>query len=252
MRKDHHFLFPFQAQRGDPILSCFISSLIRLNSSLPERRSILQIMTKYVMLQCPNSNCNFRFPSEIDNYSIYCPLCGEKLKINEYDLDNGYAHFTKNSAIHLECALDNVRSSYNVGSILRTASAFSLDHLYLCGFTPTPDLSKVKKTSLGAEIHIPWSHEPNALTLVRQKKVQFYRIYAIEASESADSLVKLDKTIMESPILFILGNEIFGVDPEIRALSDAVLQIPITGYKKSLNVSTAFAISLFYFSTALL
>lgn len=209
-------------------------------------------MTKYVMLQCPNIKCNFRFPAEIDNYGIYCPICGEKLVIHEYDLDNGYAHFTEKQAVHLECALDNIRSSYNVGSIFRTASAFSLDHLYLCGFTPTPDQPKVKKTSLGAETHVPWSHESNALILLHQKKAQSYQIYSIEASESANSLVNFGKTTMESPILFILGNEIFGIDPEIRAISDAVLQIPITGYKKSLNVSTAFAISLFYFSTALM
>ncbi len=205
-------------------------------------------MAKYVILQCSNAECNFRFPAEINNYGIYCPICGNKLSIQEFDLDNGYAQLIEKPTFRLECVLDNIRSSYNVGSIFRTASAFSLYHLYLCGFTPTPDQRKVKKTSLDAESHVPWSHEPNALSLVKQKKEQSYQIYSIEASQTAGSLVDLKEKSLESPILFILGNENFGIDPEIRTISDAVLQIPITGYKKSLNVSTAFAIALFHFS----
>ncbi len=205
-------------------------------------------MAKYVILQCSNAECNFRFPAEINNYGIYCPICGNKLSIQEFDLDNGYAQFIEKPTFRLECVLDNIRSSYNVGSIFRTASAFSLYHLYLCGFTPTPDQPKVKKTSLDAETHVPWSHEPNALALVQQKKAQSFQIYSIEASQTAGSLVDLKEKSLESPILFILGNENFGIDPEIRTISDAVLQIPITGYKKSLNVSTAFAIALFHFS----
>ena len=206
-------------------------------------------MAKFVILQCSNIQCNFRFPAAMNNYGIYCPICGEKLNVFDYKLDNGYAQFIKKPSINLECALDNIRSSYNVGSILRSASAFSLDHLYLCGFTPTPEQPKVKKTSLSAENHVPWSHEPNTLTLVQQKKAQSYQIISIEASESAISLVDFKKPAPQKTILLVLGNEIFGIDPEIRTISDAILQIPITGYKKSLNVSTAFAITLFYFST---
>lgn len=205
-------------------------------------------MTKYIILQCPNPQCNFRFPVETENYGIYCPLCGEQLLVNEYSLDNGYAQFYKKSSIHLECAIDNVRSSYNVGSIFRSASAFSLKHLYLCGFTPTPDQLKVKKTSLGAEFLVPWSHQLNAIPLLEQKRTNGYRIYSIEASLTATSLLNYTVNTPENKVLIVLGNEIFGIDPEIRQLSDAILQIPITGDKKSLNVATAFSIAVFYFS----
>lgn len=205
-------------------------------------------MTKYVILQCTNPECNFRFPSEIDNYGIYCPFCGERLLVHKYTLDNGYAQFGKKASLHLECVLDNIRSSYNVGSILRSASAFSLKHIYLCGFTPTPAQLKVKKTSLGAEISVPWSHSMNALTLVQQKKQDGYRIYSIEASLTSNSLLNCSANSLCDKVLIVLGNEIFGIDPEIRKISDAVLQIPITGEKKSLNVATAFSITLFYFS----
>ncbi len=205
-------------------------------------------MTKYVILQCSNPQCNFRFPVETENYGIYCPLCGEQLLVNEYPLDNGYAQFDKKSNIHLECAIDNVRSSYNVGSIFRSASAFSLKHLYLCGFTPTPGQLKVKKTSLGAEFLVPWSHQLNAIPLLEQKRTNGYRIYSIEASLTATSLLNYTVNTPENKVLIVLGNEIFGIDPEIRQLSDAILQIPITGDKKSLNVATAFSIAVFYFS----
>ncbi len=205
-------------------------------------------MTRYVILQCPNSQCNFRFPAEMENYGVYCPLCGEKLLVNEYVLDDGYAQFSEKSNIHLECVLDNVRSSYNVGSIFRSASAFSVKHIYLCGFTPTPDQLKVKKTSLGAERSVPWSHALNTLSLIRQKKDEGYKIYSIEASLTATSLLNYTADSRINKVLIVFGNEIFGIDPEIRQLSDAVLQIPITGDKKSLNVATAFSISVFYFS----
>ena len=205
-------------------------------------------MTKYVILQCPNPQCNFRFPAETESYGIYCPLCGEQLQVNEYLLDYGYAHFENKSNIHLECALDNVRSSYNVGSIFRSASAFSVKYLYLCGFTPSPDQLKVRKTSLGAEKLVPWSHELNAIPLIQQKKAARYRIYSIEASLTATSLLQYAPDTFSDKVLLVLGNEVFGIDPEIRQLSDAVLQIPVFGEKKSLNVVTAFSIAVFYFS----
>lgn len=207
-------------------------------------------MNRYVILQCTNRLCNFRFPAEAGNYSIYCPLCGNELNIREYEVNNGYAQFNKKNTA-LECVLDNVRSSYNVGSIFRSASAFSVARLFLCGFTPTPDQAKVKKTSLGAEKFVLWSHEPNALHLIQQKKEQGYQIIAVEASLSAQSLLDWSIKSGEQKVLLIFGNEIFGIDPEIRAFSDALLQIPITGDKKSLNVAAAFSISVFYFSSCL-
>lgn len=206
-------------------------------------------MSSYVILQCGNRKCNFRFPAEKENFNIYCPFCGEKLEVLQYTLDNGYAQYRRNPHLHLECILDNVRSSYNVGAIFRSASAFSIDHLDLCGFTPTPDQAKVLKTSLGAEKQVSWSYERNALSLIQQKKTErSCSIYSIEASLTATSLLNAMEKQSAQHILLVFGNEIFGVDPEIRRLSDAVLQIPITGDKKSLNVSTAFAIAVFYFS----
>jgi tRNA G18 (ribose-2'-O)-methylase SpoU len=163
------------------------------------------------------------------------------------------AQYRKNPHLHLECILDNVRSSYIVGgNLYRSASAFSIDHLDLCGFTPTPDQAKVLKTSLGAEKQVSWSYERNALSLIQQKKTErSCSIYSIEASLTATSLLNaMEKQSAQLYSCSVFGNEISGVDPEIRRLSDAVLANSYhKGDKKSLRMySTAFAIAVFYFS----
>ncbi|HAF61338.1 MAG TPA: RNA methyltransferase [Anaerolineaceae bacterium] len=205
-------------------------------------------MIDLVMLQCSNIQCNLRFPAPLDDYNVFCPLCGERLIVTQYVLDNGYAHFNKLRGFRLECVLDNIRSAYNVGSILRSANAFGLDQIYLCGVTPSPTQSKVRKTSLGSEKTLSWKSHPNALDLVHEKKELDYTIYSIEACPTAQSLLDIGLKFNSEKILFILGNEIYGIDPEIRICSDAVLQIPIWGQKKSLNVATSFSIAAFYFS----
>ena len=205
-------------------------------------------MIEFVMLQCSNNQCNIRFPAPKDDYNDFCPLCGEKLFIYPYSIDNGYAHFHNNSNIRLECALDNIRSTYNVGSILRSANGFGIDTVHLCGITPSPSVEKVKKTSLGAEKSLSWRYHPNALDLIMQKKEDGFHIFSIEASPFATSMLDLQLGSPAERVLFILGNEIFGIDPEIQRRSDAILQIPVTGQKKSLNVAASFAIAAFYFS----
>lgn len=205
-------------------------------------------MIEFVMLQCSNKHCNIRFPAPKDDYNIFCPCCGEKLWVFDYTIDNGYAHFDKNMSIKLECVLDNIRSAYNVGSILRSANGLGIDVIHLCGVTPSPSAEKVKKTSLGAEESLSWCYYPNALDLITQKKRDGFHIFSIETSPSATSILDIHLESPTEKVLFILGNEVFGIDPEIRRRSDAILQIPVTGQKKSLNVATSFAIASFYFS----
>lgn len=205
-------------------------------------------MINCLILECTNKKCKFRYPTELGNYSTYCPICGESVKVLSCEIDNGYTQFAKKASNKVECALDNIRSAYNVGSIFRSGNAFAINHLYLCGFTPTPEQAKVKKTSLGAEKTIQWSSHPNALDLAYQKKHDGAQIFAIEAATSAHSLLDCRLPRSNNNILFVVGNEIFGIDPEIRELCDDILQIPILGQKKSLNVATAFSIAAFYFT----
>ena len=155
--------------------------------------------------------------------------------------------------------LDNVRSAWNVGSILRSADGFGFRHVYLCGITPTADNEAVTKTSLGAEDTIPWSYHKDAVKLVKGLKGEGWKVYALEDDERASSLESNNKLLtaqnptpmgIGDPALHVLivGNEVTGVDPEVLDLCDNIFYIPMYGEKKSFNVAIAFGIAAYALS----
>jgi tRNA G18 (ribose-2'-O)-methylase SpoU len=142
--------------------------------------------------------------------------------------------------------LDNIRSGWNTGSILRSADGFGFSQAYLCGITPSPDNEAVTKTSLGAEDSVPWSYHKDAVKLVKGLKKTGHKIYAMEEHSQA---VELGSIIIPGRSILIVGNEITGVDPDLLALCDHILYIPMYGEKKSFNVSIAFGIAAYALST---
>ena len=128
-------------------------------------------MTIFEIRECSNAACRLRFPMDPSQHSgAYCPRCGEPM-------EKVYGSFTnqdcasKNTAPKrkIVALLDNIRSAYNVGAMFRTADGAGLQHLFLCGVTPTPDgQGSLQKTALGAETTLPWSYYPNALHLVEE------------------------------------------------------------------------------------
>lgn len=149
---------------------------------------------------------------------------------------------------HIAALLDNIRSAWNVGSILRSADGFRFAHVYLCGITPTPDNEAVSKTSLGAEDSVLWSYHKDAVKLVQGWKVQGWKVYGLEEDARA---VKLGNARFlpyenEGEVL-IVGNEVTGVDPDLLDLCDQIIYIPMRGEKKSFNVAIAFGIAAFAF-----
>ena len=141
--------------------------------------------------------------------------------------------------------LDNIRSAWNVGSILRSADGFGFSHAHLCGITPTPELDAVRKTSLGAEDFVAWSYHPNAVQLVRGLKLEGWKVGALEEGERAIPLAQFKKSQMTGNFLLIVGNEVTGVDPELLDLADVILHIPMRGQKRSFNVANAFSIAAY-------
>ena len=151
--------------------------------------------------------------------------------------------------------LDNVRSAWNVGSILRSADGFGFRHAYLCGITPTGDNEAVTKTSLGAEDTVPWSYHKDAVKLVKGLKAEAWKVYALEEEERAVSLesdsslaLRIHSKMQEpAPVLhvLILGNEVTGVDPDLLDLCDEIFYIPMRGEKKSFNVAIAFGVAAY-------
>lgn len=144
--------------------------------------------------------------------------------------------------------VDNVRSLWNVGSIFRTADACGVSRIVLCGITGCPPRPEIAKTALGAEDHVPWEYQPSALRALGALCGDGWRPVALEATPSAVPLDDVDWP--ERPCL-VLGNEVAGVSPEVRAACALHVAIPMRGAKSSLNVAVAFGIAAYAAAAAL-
>ena len=134
--------------------------------------------------------------------------------------------------------LDNVRSAQNVGSFFRTADAFGIEHIALCGISCTPPNREIHKTALGAEQSVAWSYYPTTIECITKLRAEGYRIIAIEQIEGA---TMLDKFTAEpnTKYALVFGNEVEGVDQAIADVVDGAIEIPQVGIKHSLNVSVS-------------
>jgi 23S rRNA (guanosine2251-2'-O)-methyltransferase len=141
----------------------------------------------------------------------------------------------------------NIRSLWNVGSFFRTADAFTVEQIYLAGYTATPPRKEIEKTALGAQAWIPWEALPDPMETLQKLKSEGWQLVALELSESA---VELKTFKPGNQVCLIVGNEISGVPEEITSLCDYTVQIPMLGQKESLNVAVATGIALHHLRTA--
>lgn len=150
--------------------------------------------------------------------------------------------FRQSEKIPVIVVLENIRSAYNVGSIFRTADAFLLHSIYICGYTAYPPHKEIKKTALGAEESVSWKHFKNIAEAISEIRSQGFQVYAVE--QAVDSW-KLGSFETEGEkIAVILGNEVTGVEQSTIALCDGIIEIPQLGMKHSLNVATAAGVVL--------
>ena len=138
--------------------------------------------------------------------------------------------------------LDNVRSMYNVGAFFRTADAAAVERLYLCGITGHPPKKEIAKTALGAEETVPWEHAWEPLPVAQTLRERGYELTAIETTVHA---VDLYDWSPRWPVCLVFGHEVDGVRPEISALCDTHVRIPMLGTKHSLNVATAAGVVIY-------
>jgi tRNA G18 (ribose-2'-O)-methylase SpoU len=143
----------------------------------------------------------------------------------------------------LVVVLDHVRSLNNVGSVFRTADAFRLEAVYLCGITAIPPDAEIHKTALGAEDTVEWRYFKETLDAVKNLKEKGYKIYSLEQAEGSVSLENLDLEA-DKGIAIVLGHEVKGVQQDVIDESDACIEIPQFGTKHSLNVSVAAGIAI--------
>lgn len=139
--------------------------------------------------------------------------------------------------------LDNVRSLNNVGSVFRTADAFAIEKIYLCGITATPPHKDIQKTALGATESVAWEYAQDTATVVNQLQLQGVIVAAIEQAEQA--LWLQDVTIIPNKkYAIVLGHEVKGVQQKVVNACDWVIEIPQIGTKHSLNISVSTGVVL--------
>jgi tRNA G18 (ribose-2'-O)-methylase SpoU len=139
--------------------------------------------------------------------------------------------------------LDNLRSMHNVGSAFRTADAFAISKIYLCGITAQPPHREIHKTALGATDSVAWTHVQDTIALCRQLKKEGYEVLAVEQADQSISLETF-KPLKDKKYVLIFGNEVFGVSDEVVSVVDQCLEIPQFGTKHSLNVSVSMGVVL--------
>lgn len=139
--------------------------------------------------------------------------------------------------------LDNVRSLNNIGSIFRTADAFLIEKIWLCGITATPPHKDIQKTALGATDTVEWEYSKNVLDVVNNLQKEGVLVYSVEQAENATFLNDFLPGKGKKYAL-IFGNEVKGVQQNVVSASDGVLEIPQLGSKHSLNISVSTGVVL--------
>lgn len=150
--------------------------------------------------------------------------------------------FKESEKIPIVVVLENIRSAYNVGSIFRTADAFLLQGMYICGYTAYPPHKEIRKTALGADETVHWKHFKKVQDALDELKAEGYKIYAVE--QASNSIHLQDFNYGGEKVAVILGNEVTGVEQSTIEQTDGVIEIPQLGMKHSLNVSVAAGVVL--------
>ncbi|WP_332022804.1 RNA methyltransferase [Kaistella sp.] len=169
----------------------------------------------------------------------------KKLKLEELgriDVET----FKQTEKIPLVVVLDNVRSMHNVGAVFRTADAFIVEKIVLCGITPQPPHREIHKAALGATESVDWIYEKNISEALQNLKNENYKIIGIEQTSTSEIMTDYAINKREKYAL-VLGNEVDGLSDETLPLYDSFLEIPQLGTKHSLNVSVCGGIVMWEF-----
>lgn len=146
--------------------------------------------------------------------------------------------FKKAAKTPFYVVLDDIRSLNNIGSVFRTADAFLIKKIYLCGITATPPNKDIHKTALGATESVDWEYVKDINVLMESLKSEGIKIISIEQAENATMLHDFNPEAGENYAI-IFGNEVKGVSQEMVSASDYVIEIPQFGTKHSLNISVS-------------
>lgn len=178
-------------------------------------------------------------------------MSNEKLTTSEMNRLTPEA-FREAKKMPLIAVLDNVRSQHNVGAVFRTADAFRLEGVYLCGICCCPPNTEIHKTALGAEETVGWQYFGSTLEAVNHLHAQGYKVYAIEQAHNSQTLHEATQQIQQdTAYAVVFGHEVFGVQQEVIDTCDGCIEIPQYGTKHSLNVSVTAGIVLYQLAEAI-
>jgi tRNA G18 (ribose-2'-O)-methylase SpoU len=170
-------------------------------------------------------------------------ICREILSLPIFpEMTEGQADQVVGEPLPLWGVLDNLRSAFNVGSIFRTSEAARISGLVLCGITPYPPNERLDRTALGTVFRVPWVHRVSTSDAVRELRARGIPVWACEVGAGA---VSLRAARFPRPVALVFGHETGGVAPDVLALADGIVEIPLYGRKNSLNVATAYGVVLF-------
>ena len=169
-----------------------------------------------------------------------------KLKLWELDRVSE-SEFKEQKKFPIIVILNDIRSLNNIGSFFRTADAFNVAKIYLCGITAKPPHREIQKTALGATESVVWEHRDSIIELINELKAANILIASIEQAEKTTFLHEIEQ-IPDQKIALIFGNEVDGIDQKVIDTSDYIIEIPQFGTKHSLNVSVCAGVVLWEFS----
>lgn len=161
------------------------------------------------------------------------------------------------SLIPIRLILSDVRSAYNVGAILRTADATGVERVYACGYTPYPtqvdderpphvasaNTQSIAKSALGAEQNVPVTHHQTTTDAIQEAQDDGFHVIALEQSPTSTDLYSLKLT---NPTALVVGNEVTGLSQQTLDMAQVIAELPMIGYKESLNVAVSAGIALYH------
>lgn len=160
-------------------------------------------------------------------------------KLENSELDRKSVDAFKNAdKTPLIIILDDIRSLHNIGSVFRTADAFLIEKIYLCGITATPPHKEIQKTALGATETVAWEHSQSVTEVISKLKSEGTTVLAVEQVENAHLLDEF-KVAINQKYALVFGNEVYGVSQEAVELCDGCIEIPQLGTKHSLNIAVS-------------
>lgn len=173
-------------------------------------------------------------------------MTNKKLKLWELDRVDE-STFKAQEKFPIILILNSIRSLNNIGSFFRTADAFNVEKIYLCGITATPPHRDIHKTALGATETIDWEYRENILDLITELQSQGTAVCTIEQTEKT-TLLQNVATLPDKKFALVFGNEVDGVDQDVINNSNYIIEIPQFGTKHSLNVSVCAGIVCWEFA----